>query len=172
MAGVAFSAQAQSKIAHANISYVLSRMPEMQSMNQSLETLRTQLGKKLEIKQKYAQEKYQEYLKSIENIKPGTEPGPEIKKMEEELTALQKEIQDEAAAADEKLAKKQADLMAPITEKLDNTLKEVAATEGYDYVLNTIDGSGVSIVLFGPEERDLTKKLMTKLNIPIQEEGK
>ena len=58
-------------------------------------------------------------------------------------------------------------MLDPIIKKLQTEIKALSEAEGYDYVLNTVDGSGVSIILHGPEEHDLTKKLMTRLGIKI-----
>ena len=71
----------------------------------------------------------------------------------------------EAAEADQKLLKKRQELMKPILQRLDENLKYLADGEGYDYILNSVDGNGVTIVLRGPEEHDLTEKLMKKLGI-------
>jgi outer membrane protein len=163
--GCAFSMQAQ-KIAHANIDLILSLMPETKSMAQTLQTYQTQLAKKLEVKRNYGSSKLQEAEAAAQNN--ATEA--ELDVFRTELQKLEKEIQTEAADADQKMAKKRMDLMDPITEKLENAIKEVATSSGYDYIINSVDGSGVSIVLYGPEDRDLTKILMTKLGIAIPKE--
>lgn len=56
--------------------------------------------------------------------------------------------------------------MEPITNKLDKALKALASEEGYDLILNSVDAGGVSIVLYGPPEHDLTKKMFARLGIP------
>jgi outer membrane protein len=172
---VAFQAQAQGKIGYANIELILSMMPETKQMGTSLQTYQTQLGKKLESKQKYYQQKLQELQLWAQETGVTSEEDPRIATKAEELglQKLQQELQKEAAEADQKLAKRRADLMLPITEKLESTIKEVAETEGYDYIFNSVDSGGVSIVLHGPEDRDLTKVILGKLGIKLPSgEGK
>jgi hypothetical protein len=36
-------------------------------------------------------------------------------------------------------------------------------------VLNVLDGTGTSILLWGVEERDLTQRILTALGIPAEE---
>jgi outer membrane protein len=160
--GFSLSIQAQ-KLAYANIDLVLSLMPETQSMSQSLTTFQKQLAEKLEVKQKYAQAKYQEAEQAAQN----NATDAELDKYRNELVRLDGEIRKEAGEADQKLANKRMEMMDPVTKKLEAALKEVAADGGYDYVFNSVDGSGVSIVLHGPEDRDLTKILLTKLGVAI-----
>ncbi len=175
-----FSAFAQSKLGHANIEMVLANMPETKSMQQSLQTYQKQLAKQLESKQLYAQEKYKTYVAKVEAYEAAqaSKTEAELKAMEDELKAMEtelrkldEEIKQETAKAEQKLAKKQADLMAPITEKLEAKIKEVATEKGYDYILNMVDGAGVSIVLYGPDERNVTKEIMVKLGIKVPEEA-
>ena len=161
--GFAFNASAQLKIGHANIELILAYMPETKSMTQTLQTYQTQLGKKLETKQTYAQQKLAEAQQAQQN---GASDA-DLQKYQEELQKLDKEIQEEAAEADQKLTKKRMDLMEPITDKLEKAIKEVANEQSYDYIFNSVDGAGVSIVLHGPEDRDLTKTIMKKLGIEV-----
>ena len=52
-----------------------------------------------------------------------------------------------------------------LQQELNNNLESIAAEEGYDYILNSTDGSGVSIVLRGPKEHNLNERLFAKLGI-------
>ena len=172
LAGFCFSAQAQLKIGYASIDYILAKMPETQSMQSRLQTYEKQLSKSLEAKEGYYRQKLQELSDwaSAQGITSQDDPRLAQKAEELELQKKAEELQKAAAEAEEKLAKKQIELMTPITEKLEAKIKEVATAEGYDFILNQTDSGGVSIVLYGPEDRNLTKAIMTALNIPIPEE--
>ncbi|MEZ4773002.1 MAG: OmpH family outer membrane protein [Bacteroidia bacterium] len=154
------------KIGYANIEMILVYMPETKTMNQTLQTYEKKLGEQLQVKQQYAQQKYTEYLQ-LEQEGKLTQADKESR--EAELLKLDEEIQKQSATAQENLMKKRQDLLDPIVTKMQTQLKALATAEGYDYILNTVDGSGVSIVLHGPEEHDLTQKLMTRLGIKIPE---
>lgn len=164
--GLAATSLAQ-KIGYVNVDLVLLYMPETKTMEQQLQTYRQKLGEKLQKKQEFAQLKLQEAQQKAQA--GATEE--ELKPLSDELQKLQQEIQEEAAKADQELLGKRQELLAPITEKLGNAIKDIANSEGYDYVLNTVDGSGVSLVLHGPEGNDLTRTIMKKLGIQIPEAG-
>lgn len=153
----------EAKIGYANIELILAYMPETKTMNQTLATYEKKLGEQLQTKQAYAQSKYEDYLALAE-----TNPGEAVlKPKEEELTKLQQEIQQFQTESQQKLLAKRQDLLEPIVEKIQTQIDAVAKTEGYNYIMNTVDGSGVSIILHAPEEYDLTKTLMSKLGIDV-----
>jgi outer membrane protein len=158
-------ANAQLKIGYVNIELILAYMPETQTMNQQLQTFQSKLGEKLQVKQQYSQSKYQEYLEKKE--RNPTLDEATFKEMEEELMKLDEEIKIEAAESEQKLLKKRQELMEPILQKLNANLESLAIEEGYDYILNSHDGNGVSIVLRGPKEHNLTEKVFAKLGIAI-----
>lgn len=171
LALVVGSTYAQDKLGHANVELILNYMPESKSMNQSLQTYQKQLAKQLQVKEDYARTKlteYQAYMQEHPNATP--ESDPQVRSKQEELQKLDNEIRTEATKSEEKLMKKRQDLLAPIVEKLKAAIDKVAVAEGYTYVFNSVDGSGVSIILKGPEEDDLTRRIMTELGINIPEE--
>jgi Skp family chaperone for outer membrane proteins len=168
VAGLVMSGWAQEdglKIGYANIELVLLYMPETQSMNQTLQTYQNQLGKKLQTKQEFAQTKLEEYQAFVQQTPTPDQASVEAK--QQELIKLDEEIQKEAAESEQKLMEKRQTLMEPIAAKLEKELQGIAESEGYDLILNTVDAGGVSIVLYGPPEHDLTEKLFTRLGIPI-----
>lgn len=156
------------KIGYANIELILAYMPESKTMQQALATHEKKLGEKLQVKQQYYQTKGQEYLELAKT----TQDEAKLKPLQDELIKLEEDIKKETSDAQNKLMAKRQDLMAPIIEKLQTEIKALSTAESYDYVLNTVDGSGVSIILHGPEEHDLTKKLMDRLGIKLPEANK
>ncbi len=57
--------------------------------------------------------------------------------------------------------------MKPISDKLSETIKTVAAEKGYDYVVNSVDSGGTSILLHAPEGANLTLAVMEKLGLSV-----
>lgn len=158
-------ANAQMKIGYVNIELVLAYLPETKTMNQELQTYQQKLGEKLSVKQQYAQTKVEEYQTIAQTDSPDAQA--ELKTLEQELIKLEEEIKKAASEADQNLMKKRQELLEPILKKMESNLKSLADEQSYDYILNTVDGNGVSIVLHGPEEHDLTQVLMKKLGIEI-----
>ena len=153
------------KIGYANIEMVLVYMPETKAMNQQLQTFQKKLGEKLQTKQQYAQTKFTEYQEMAKKGDPADQAT--LQTLEQELVKLDEELKKEAGDADQKLMEKRQELMEPILKKLETSIKALAAADGYDLILNSVDGNGISIVLHGPEEHDLTKKLMESLGIEV-----
>ncbi len=163
--GISLNANAQMKIGYVNIELVMLYMPESKSMTQQLGTYQRKLGEKLQVKQQYAQTKMEEYQVFMQDNPNAAQA--DVQEKQQDLMKLDEEIKQEASEADQKLLQKRQELLAPIVERLNSNLKSLAAEEGYDYILNTVDGSGVSIVLHGPEQYDLTEILMKRLGIEI-----
>ena len=109
MAGFSFSAQAQLKIGYASIDYILSKMPETQSMQTNLQTYEKQLSDFLKKKEAYYQQKLQELSDWATAQGVTSQEDPRLAQKAEEL-GLQKtggkSCKKEAVAAEEKLAKK------------------------------------------------------------------
>jgi outer membrane protein len=158
--------QAQTKVGYTNIELILAYMPETSTMNQNLQTFQKELSDKLQEKQNYSQQKYQEYL-SLKEAQKLTDA--DAKTREEELIKLDQELKQLASESDQKLSNKRSELMTPILEKFQTAIDDVAKEGGYKLILNQTTSTGVSTILYGPDEDDVTKKVMRKLNIKIPE---
>ena len=164
------AAPAQERIGYANLELILALMPETKQVNDQLVDLRKQLAKGLETKQAYAQQKLIEAQEAAES---GVASEERMLAYEQELRGLDQEIQTSAAEAEQKILRKRAELMEPVSEKLQSTIEAVAETDGFTYVLNAVDGSGTSVVLYGQEEKDLTRRILEEMGIepPTAPEG-
>lgn len=155
------------KIGHANIDLIISMMPETQTMQTQLQTFQKKLGEQLKVKEEYAQAKYVDYL----GKKDGGASEDALKPLEEELLKLDGEIRQYTAESEEKLVQKRQTLMAPIVEKLQASIETLAKEEGYTYILNSVDGSGVSVVLHGPEQSNVTEQLAKRMGLEMPKEA-
>ena len=163
MMGLGFSLQAQ-KIGYISLDAVMSLMPEMEGVNTELEKYSEQLTAGLKVKQDYAEVKYREFLELTQDSTAAQEI---VQAKQQELINLRSEIENEARQVEQQLAIKRNELMVPVAEKLKSEMDKLADAEGYDVILNSVDGSGTSVILFGPEEHNLTQKLLTQMNIEI-----
>ena len=160
-------AAAQDRIAYANLEVILAFMPEAKTVSENLEQYQGELTRQLETKQAYAQQKL---VEAQEAAQSGMASEAKMAEYEADLMRLDREIRQAAADADRKLMGRRADLMEPIVEKLQATIQEIAKADGYTHVLNGVDGAGTSIVLWGLEERDITKRILEELGIEIPEQ--
>ncbi len=151
------------KVGYVNLEAIMALMPEMKKVNDELGTYRQKLEEQLKVKQDYASMKYQEYLEIQES---GAEEE-KIMELQQELNKLQQEIQTYAQESDQKFTMRRQDAMQPIFDKLQGELDKIAQAEEYDIIINAVDGSGLSIVLYGPEEHNLTKKILDQMGIEV-----
>ena len=132
--------QAQSKIAHINVTDLLSQMPEMKAAQAELkkleETYRADIQSSLdELKNKLTQ--YNNEASSMSQ--------EENQKRALELQGFERNIGEAQQAAQQELSKKQAELFEPISKKAKDAIEKVAAAQGYDYVVDASPGSGVIV---------------------------
>jgi outer membrane protein len=66
------------------------------------------------------------------------------------------------------LQQKRADMMQPALDRIRKALEAVAKREGFTYIINSVDGSGTSSVLYGPDEHNVTMKLVAELGIKLE----
>ena len=69
------------------------------------------------------------------------------------------------------MADRRDQLMEPVIEKLGGVLHDLAQKENYDFILNSVDGSGTSIVLYGRQDRDITKHVLDVMGIQVPTKG-
>jgi outer membrane protein len=160
-------AAAQDRLAYVNVESILALMPETKALAQSIDSLGRSLAKGLEVKEAYAQQK----VEAARKAQAGGATEVELEKYRTELRGLEDEIRKGAEDADEKLARRRGEALQPLLEKLERTIKEVAKAEGYSMVLNSVDGDGNSIVLYGEEGRDISEKVLAKLGIAVPKAG-
>ncbi len=132
--------QAQSKIAHINVTELLSQMPEMQAAQAELkkleETYRADIQSSLdELKNKLTQ--YNNEASSMSQ--------EENQKRALELQGFERNIGEAQQAAQQELSKKQAELFEPISKKAKEAIEKVAAAQGFDYVVDASPGGGILV---------------------------
>lgn len=156
------------KIGYTNVELILFQMPKATQIDKTLKTYEKKLEEQLRVKQEYAQAKLQEYMDAE---KAGTLTDADKQTKMNELQKLDSEIMEFAKDAEEKLLMKREELLVPILEELQEAIDDVAQASGYTYILNQTTSAGVSTILFGPEENDITEAVMKKLGIPIKSGG-
>jgi outer membrane protein len=150
------------RIGYTNLELVLSYMPEAQQVEAELRTYEKKILEQLNIKQAYLQSKIEEYteLKQQGKLSPVQEEErrKEIMRLDEELKRFQEE-------SEQNYLKKKAELLQPVIDRLQKAINELAEAEGYDYILNNSNSTGVATILYGPKSEDVTEKLLRRLGI-------
>ena len=155
------SAQAQMKVGYTNVDYVLSQLPDSKQIESDLKTYRSQLENSLKAK-------YQDFEAKAKDYQANGEKMSEVirKDKEKELQNMQTSIQEFEKNSEESLQKKQQTLLAPVLEKIQKAIKEVAKDNGYTYVFNSDAGYGTTpILLHAPENDNVSDLVLKKMGV-------
>ena len=144
------------KIGYIDTQNVFASMQETKDAYAQLETYAKDLQAQAEAIQVEYNNKYQEYQTSASTM---TDAVRQLK--EKELTDLNTRIQEFQQVAQQDLQKKENELMAPIYEKVKNTIDEVAKAGGYTIIL---PGSAL-IYIDTAQVKDIASEVKSKLGI-------
>jgi len=149
-------AQKSQKIGHINSAELLQMMPGREEAQNELMGYAKELEDQLKIMTQEFETKYQDYLanetKFTEIVK---------KSKQTELTDFQARINDFQESAQEDLANKENELVAPLLQKAQDAIKDVAKEKGYNYILDVSAGS----VLYFDETEDIMPFVKKKIGI-------
>jgi len=151
--------QAQQKIGHVDIQYVLTAMPEYKEVESQLKTLEAQLMKQAQAKEQEFNNKYQDYLQNSQNMAEVVRQDKES-----ELQQLQTSFQEFNQNAQLSLQQKTTELLNPLYTKIGGAIDQVAQEQGYAYILN-VGVAQLDIVIYGSEETDVSNDVLRKLGI-------
>ncbi|KDN56862.1 OmpH family outer membrane protein [Flavobacterium seoulense] len=124
---------AQAKVAHVDVSELMSKMPAMLDAQKQLEKLSTTY----DADYKKMIEEYQTKLKKYE-AETTTVTDAVNTERAKEVQDMQKRITDFRDNAQKELQQKESDLVKPLMEKVRASIQKVGKAKGYQYVL---DGS-------------------------------
>ncbi len=161
VASVATQAQ---KIAFADVNAILSVMPENKKINEDLQIYGTGLQKKLDDMKGALDGMVKEFQAVL--AAGDTAKALEIQKM---AIKADTEFQQAAKQAEQQLGQKRTAELQPVLVRIREAMEAVAKKDGFEYILNSMDGSGTSIVLWGPEGHDVTRKVVDELGIKLQQ---
>ena len=145
---------AQSKVAHIDVTQLLAAMPEMKSAEAELKKLQETYNADIQSSMTELRNKFTQY----QNEAP-TKSKEENDKRAVELQGFEKNIGDAQQAAQQEFQKKQAELFAPISEKAKAAIEKVAAAQGFDYVIDAQAGGGLIVA----KGKDLLADVKTEL---------
>lgn len=158
---VGITANAQQKIGYTNVDFILNNLPDAKDIESKLKTEKAQYDKLLQDKVADFQRKYEDYQKTQATMSPVIKAD-----REKELTNQNNAIQEFQQNSEGALQQKQQQLLAPVLDKIDKTIKEVAKENGYVYVFNTDAGPGTTpILLVAPDADNISDLVFKKLGV-------
>lgn len=152
---------AQQKIGHVNSQQIMSNMPDIKV----IETKIQNESKKMDEMYAEMMQKAQEAAQAFQKAQNDKESEAVIKAKYEEALNLEQRMQVFAQDAQKELQTLQNDLLAPVVEKIQNAINDVAKDGKYSYILDT--GSGFNVILYndGPNSNDITDEVKKKLKL-------
>ena len=145
---------AQSKVAHIDVTQLLSAMPEMKTAEAELKKLQETYTADLESSMTELRNKATQY----QNEAP-TKTNEENEKRGQELQNFERSIGEFQQTAQQEMQKKQQQLFAPISEKAKAAIEKVAAAQGFDYVMDAQPGTGLIVAKGKDLLADVKKEL-------------
>ncbi|WP_281614491.1 OmpH family outer membrane protein [Flammeovirga sp. SubArs3] len=152
-------AMAQQKVAYINEDSVITSMQEFKTQQKIIESYAKQFQTQIEMKQKSMQEKYQTLMQGQQTMSP-----QQLEEGQKELQELQLEVQQLQQRAQEGIAKKQNEAMAPLMKKLEEHVAAVAKEGGYSVVIAEGIMARVGAFLIDANGEDITGKVIAKVN--------
>ena len=144
------------KYGHLNAQDLLKSLPEYIAAQKEMEAYGQQKEKELMTLQQNLQEQYNKYQQDAPAL------SAEIKKSREnDLMELQQNIQKFQQSAQEKIQKKEIELLDPMIKKVKDAIQAVGKANGYTYIFDVSVGS---LLYFdgGNDVSELVKKELTK----------
>jgi len=157
MALVTAAMFAQPKFAHVNFTELVQLCPEA---DQARATIAASSNEAKETYQAMVDEFNTKYQAYDQKASTWTQAIRESK--EKELTEIQQRIQEFGNSVQAELQQQEQSLMAPIYEKANNALKELAQQGGYVYVFDV----STALYIDPAQSTDLTPAARKALNIP------
>lgn len=152
------------KIGYTNIDAIVFNMPEITGINSELDTYQKQLGSQVNTKRGEINTKMQQLEQMAQDPNAAQIV---LQERQNEIIKLQENLQAFSVQAEQAYGNKQAQLLNPVYQKVQNAIEEVRTEKGYAMILNAqIAGAG-GIVLAGRDEDNITEAVFAKLGVPM-----
>lgn len=151
---------AQVKIGYTNPARILSQLSEVQEVDAEIQALMEQRDQELGERATQLQQEFSNYEQSMASLSE-----QERSSREEELMEMNQQFEQQREGVMNEIRQERAELMAPIIERMNVAMDEVAQEMGLDLILNEGTSYGDSIIYFAKSESlDVTDEIIEKLN--------
>jgi len=145
----AFAADSPQKIGVVDYGRIFQMMPETKAADQALQTMKNQTSADLAKQQSALQSAIQAYQKA-------GKPNPA---KEKQLRTQDENFRKTVIEKQKLLNQKEQELVAPIRQKIDNTVASVASKDGYSMIFDK------NVRVYGDAQSDITFRVLDQLNI-------
>jgi outer membrane protein len=144
------------KLAYLNSLELLQAMPDRAKADTNLAAYAKTFQDQLEAMQKEYQSKVQQYQTQEKTM---TDAMKEVKV--KEIQDLQNRMESTQQSAQDKVQQKKQELYAPVLERADKAIKEVAKEKGYDYVFDASQAG----LLYAKDGDNIIAQVKAKLGL-------
>ncbi|AFM03967.1 outer membrane protein [Bernardetia litoralis DSM 6794] len=146
------------KIGYVQVDSVASMMPAYKAASSELEGLQKVIQKNL-------QGESQKFQARQSELQQTAKTQAQQEQAQQELQALYAALQEKEKQAEERFNKKQNDLLFPIYEEIREAIKVVGSENNFVLILNELDGTNSSYILYSAEGTDVTDLVIKKLGL-------
>jgi outer membrane protein len=147
------------KIGFADVGYIFSQMPETKQIEAELKSTQQQLKNQIDARVQDFQKKLADYNQNLSTMLDAVRQNTE-----RELGQMQQNIEKLQQDAQTTISTKETQLMEPVYKKIAKGIDDVAAENGYTFILNQQIG-GFDVVLYGDEKLDVSDLVLKKLGV-------
>ena len=154
------SAMAQNfKFGHINSDELIQALPEFDTAQVKLEKFRKELVNALELMSVELNTKNEAYIKDSKNLSDIVKQTKE-----QELTDMNRRIQEFQTTAQTQLQERQTELFQPVYAKVDKAIKDIGKENGFLYVFDVAKGS----LLYFDETKSINILALAKTKLGIK----
>jgi outer membrane protein len=153
------SAQSKLKFGHINSQAILQAMPELKTIESTLEAEYTKLENQLTDMQEALKTIQQDY---VSRMQTNSLSGEERANMEKQIQEGNQKVQGFYMQSQQSLKAKEKELKMPLLDKVSNAIQEVGAENGFLYIFEEVGGL---TVYKSTKSIDVAPLVKTKLGI-------
>ena len=144
------------KIGYTNANYIFSISPKAKEIESEIRSRSMVLRKELEKKQEEFRTKLDDYEKTKNSMMEAIR-----RSKENELRNLEQNLMELQQGAETEIKNKTDELIAPESDRIQKAIKDVAAENGFTFVIN----GDPQVLLYGVESANITDLVLKKLGI-------
>lgn len=148
------------KYATIDTRYIFDKMPEYKQVQKTIDGIAADWQKEIDAKQAALDKLYQDY-----DAQQSMMNSEARKKKEDELFAKEKELRDlqkKRFGFEGDLFKKRMELMKPLQDQITKAISRLAATNGYDLILDKSEGK---TIIFADQNLDKSEEVLRLIKI-------
>lgn len=151
----------EQRVATVNVQQILRAMPQKKLAEVQLQELSSRYQKEYQQAKEEFNRKYADYQALAADA---STPATITERRMQEIQENDRQIQDYLKKADDDLKARQAELEAPLLQKISEAVKAVATELKVTYVIDT-SAAGNAVIYSGPDAIDLTAAVRSRLGL-------